>query len=130
MAWSGISAPWLTATKGRRPTSSKLRYCVPATAPLFVGAANAITPELAEFAILLFGERMPWTIKEMRVNFLDHGGRQAMHNHANSFISGVVYLTPTDPESQTVFIKSPGGHDFAFKNDRAGSKLNQYSADT
>ncbi|MGC3987693.1 MAG: putative 2OG-Fe(II) oxygenase [Pseudorhodoferax sp.] len=56
----------------------------------------------------------------MWVNVLDPGGRQAMHNHANSFISGVVYLTPTHPDARTVFMKSPGGHDFAFKNDHAG----------
>ena len=43
-----------------------------------------------------------------------------MHNHANSFISGVVYLTPTHPGSQTVFMKSPGGTDFLLKNDHAG----------
>ena len=55
----------------------------------------------------------------MWVNVLDTGGRQAMHNHANSFVSGVVYLTPTHPGSQTVFMKSPGGTDFMFKNDHA-----------
>jgi len=43
------------------------------------------------------------------VNVLDPGGRQAMHNHANSFISGVVYLTPTHPEARTVFMKALGG---------------------
>ena len=56
------------------------------------------------FGVHLFGERLPWGLKEMWVNVLDRGGRQAMHNHANSFISGVVYLTPTHPGSQTVFI--------------------------
>jgi uncharacterized protein (TIGR02466 family) len=101
----------------------------PADSPLFVEAANLITPKLSEFGTLLFGERMPWAIKEMWVNFLDHGGRQAMHNHANSFISGIIYLTSTHPDSQTVFMKSPGGHDFAFKNDHAGTRPNQYSAD-
>jgi hypothetical protein len=50
----------------------------------------------------------------MWVNVLDTGGRQAMHNHANSFVSGVVYLTPTHPDARTVFMKSPGGTDFAF----------------
>jgi len=59
---------------------------------------------------------------------LDTGGRQAMHNHANSFISGVVYLTPTDPSAQTVFMKSPGGTDFAFKNDHAGMTPGEFNA--
>ena len=61
----------------------------PGDSPLLVEAAAAITPRLAEFGLLLFGERLGWSLKEMWVNVLDTGGRQAMHNHANSFISGV-----------------------------------------
>ena len=52
-----------------------------------------------------------------------------MHNHANSFISGVVYLTPTDPSSQTVFMKSPGGSEFMFRNDHQQMTPGQFSAD-
>jgi uncharacterized protein (TIGR02466 family) len=98
------------------------------------GVANnasnqCITPHLAEFGQQMFGERLGWSLKEMWVNLLEPGGRQAMHNHANSFISGVVYLTPTHPDARTVFMKSPGGHDFAFKNDHAGVATTPYSAD-
>jgi uncharacterized protein (TIGR02466 family) len=116
---SNNSSPNLSHTEMLRPGDS----------PLFVEAAARVTPKLTEFGSLLFGEAMPWSIKEMWVNVLDEGGRQAMHNHANSFISGVVYLTPTHPESQTVFMKSPGGTDYAFKNDHAGTKPGPYSAD-
>jgi uncharacterized protein (TIGR02466 family) len=101
----------------------------PADSPLFVEAASLITPKLVEFGALMFGERLGWSIKEMWVNVLDSGGRQAMHNHANSFASGVVYLTPTHPDACTVFMKSPGGHEFAFKNDHAKAELGPYSAD-
>jgi uncharacterized protein (TIGR02466 family) len=101
----------------------------PTDSPLFVEAASLITPKLVEFGALMFGERLGWSIKEMWVNVLDSGGRQAMHNHANSFASGVVYLTPTHPDACTVFMKSPGGHDFAFKNDHANAQLGPYSAD-
>ena len=111
------------------PNLSHTEMLRPADSPLFTEAASLITPKLTEFGALLFGEHMPWAIKEMWVNVLDHDGRQAMHNHANSFISGVVYLTPTDPASQTVFMKSPGGHDFTFKNDHAGTMPGPYSAD-
>ena len=111
------------------PNLSHTEVLGPADSPLFVAAAGVITPKLADFGALLFGERMPWAIKEMWVNFLDQGGRQAMHNHANSFVSGVVYLTPTHPESQTVFMKAPGGSDFAFKNDHAGTSTGPYCAD-
>jgi hypothetical protein len=113
------SSPNLTHTANLKPSDS----------PLLVEAARLITPLLAEFGEVMFGERLGWAIKEMWVNVMDPGGRQAMHNHANSFISGVVYLTPTHPESCTVFMKSPGGVEFSFKNDHAGMKTGPYNAD-
>ena len=101
----------------------------PSDSPLLVDVATLVTPKLVDFGVHLFGERMGWSLKEMWVNVLDEGGRQAMHNHANSFISGVVYLTPTHPGSQTVFMKSPGGTDFAFKNDHARMTPGPFNAD-
>lgn len=101
----------------------------PSDSPLLVKAAESITPLLSEFGAALFGERLGWALKEMWVNVLERGGRQAMHNHANSFISGVVYLTHTHPDARTVFMKSPGGTDFAFKNDHAGVTTGAFNAD-
>jgi hypothetical protein len=101
----------------------------PGDSPLLVETASVVTPKLVEFGTLLFGEPIGWSIKEMWVNLLDTGGRQAMHNHANSFVSGVIYLTPTHPDARTVFMKSPGGSDFAFKNDHARVAPGPYSAD-
>ncbi len=101
----------------------------PGDSPLLVEAAARVTPKLADFGALLFGERIGWSLKEMWVNVLDRGGHQAMHNHANSFISGVVYLTPTHPASRTVFMKSPGGIDFSFKNDHAGVATGPFNAE-
>jgi len=101
----------------------------PGDSPLLVEAADLIAPRLIEFGTHIFGERLPWLLKELWVNVLDAGGRQAMHNHANSFISGVVYLTRMHPSSQTVFMKSPGGTDFMFRNDHKGVTPNEYCAD-
>ena len=101
----------------------------PGDSPLLVETAALITPKLIDFGALLFGERIGWSIKEMWVNVLDKGGRQAMHNHANSFVSGVIYLTPTHPEARTVFMKSPGGIDFAFRNDHNQMTPSAFSAD-
>lgn len=101
----------------------------PGDSRLLVEAAARVTPKLADFGALLFGERIGWSLKEMWVNVLDQGGYQAMHNHANSFISGVVYLTPTHPASRTVFMKSPGGIDFSFKNDHAGVATGPFNAE-
>jgi uncharacterized protein (TIGR02466 family) len=108
---------------------SHTRMLQPADSPLFVQAAALITPKVAEFGRLLFGEQLGWAIKEMWVNVLDTGGRQAMHNHANSFASGVVYLTETHDSARTVFMKSPGGHDFTLKNDHAGVETGPYNAE-
>jgi uncharacterized protein (TIGR02466 family) len=101
----------------------------PSDSPLLGEAAALIAPKLVDFGVQLFGERLRWGLKEMWVNVLDNGGRQAMHNHANSFISGVVYLTPTHPSSQTVFMKSPGGTEFMFRNDHKGMTPNEFCAD-
>jgi hypothetical protein len=101
----------------------------PGDSPLLVEVAALLNPLLPEFGALLFGERLGWSLKEMWVNVLDTGGRQTMHNHANSFISGVVYLTHTHADSRTVFMKSPGGTDFTFKNDHAGVQTGAYNAD-
>jgi Putative 2OG-Fe(II) oxygenase len=113
------SSPNLVHTAMLRPSDS----------PLLVEAAASITPLLSDFGALLFGERMGWSLKEMWVNVLDTGGRQAMHNHANSFISGVVYLTPTHPASQTVFMKSSGGTEFLFKHEHANITPTPFNAD-
>jgi len=111
------------------PNLSHTATLKPSDSPLLVHAARVLTPKLADFGVLLFGERLGWSLKEMWVNVLETGGRQAMHNHANSFISGVVYLTPTHDDARTVFMKSPGGTDFSFKNDHAKTTPNPYSAD-
>ena len=101
----------------------------PSDSPLLVEVAALVTPKLTEFGALIFGERMGWSVKEMWVNVLDTGGHQAMHNHANSFISAVVYLTPTHASSRTVFMKSPGGTDFSFKNDHSGMVTGPFNAE-
>ncbi len=111
------------------PNLSHTRMLKPSDSPLLVEAATRLTPRVAEFGSVLFGERLGWSLKEMWVNVLDTGGRQAMHNHANSFVSGVVYLTHSDPAARTVFMKSPGGTDFAFRNDHASTTPGPYSAD-
>jgi len=101
----------------------------PGDSPLLVDVAGLLTSRLSAFGALLFGEQMGWSLKEMWVNVLDAGGYQAMHNHANSFISGVIYLTPTHESARTVFMKSPGGTDFSFKNDHAGMVTGPYNAE-
>jgi uncharacterized protein (TIGR02466 family) len=125
----GHFAALATRDNNTSPRLAHTELLQPGDSPLFVEAARLITPKLVEFGAQLFGERLGWSLKEMWVNVLEHGGHQAMHNHANSFISGVVYLTPTHPGSQTVFMKSPGGADFMFRNDHKDTTPGQFSAD-
>ena len=97
--------------------------------PLLADAASRIMPLLVDFGVHLFGERLEWLLKEMWVNLLDTGGFQVMHNHANSFISGIAYLTPSHPEARTIFMKSAGGHDFTFKNHHPAVTVGLYPAE-
>ena len=95
---------------------------------LFRRAGALIRPHMAEFGSLLFGEKLVWIIKEIWVNKLAPGGAQALHNHANSFISGIVYLTEHHPASGTVFHKGLGGRDFSFVNQNERAQMGPFSA--
>jgi uncharacterized protein (TIGR02466 family) len=84
-------------------------------------------PHLVSFGEVLFAEKLSWMIKEAWVNVLETGGSQFMHTHANSFVSGIVYLTQPDASSNTVFRKPSGSAEYIFKND---VPLDHYSSDT
>lgn len=101
----------------------------PGDSALFIEAAGLITPKIVDMGALMFGERLGWSIKEMWVNVLEPGGQQGMHNHANSFISGIVYLTPTHPGSQTVFMKSSGATEFVFRHEHEKINPTPFNAD-
>ncbi len=64
---------------------------------LFGEIAALAVPKLVDFGLLLFGEKLRWTVKEMWTNVLETGGSQTLHAHANSFASGILYLTPSHP---------------------------------
>ena len=84
---------------------------------------------LRDFGFLLFGENLCWHIKEMWMNMLSNGGHQSMHTHANSFISGVVYLTDSHESSKTVFHNTMGTRAYVFSNNHAESAITPYNAD-
>lgn len=95
---------------------------------LFARLGGLVLPKVAEFGEVLFGEQLRWQIKEIWVNVLELGGRQAIHTHANSFISGVVYLTPAHPSANLVFHKAIGGSDFIFNNNNPNAAINAFNA--
>lgn len=112
------------------PRSQKLRHTEvvePEDNTFFQQVNEAINPHLVNFGEVMFGERLSWRVKEMWCNVLESGGAQAMHTHANSFISGVLYLTESDPSARTVFHKGFGGRDFIFSNENKAAALGPFS---
>jgi len=99
----------------------------PRSKEAFVEASALVEPKLVEFGALLFGENLSWSIKEIWVNLLETSGSQSIHNHANSFVSGVLYLTPSHPSANIVFHKSLGGADFAFRNQNKNTRFGPYN---
>ena len=85
-------------------------------------------PHLQAFGRLIFGESLRWLVKEIWVNVLQSGGSQTLHNHANCFASGVLYLSPTDSSACTVFTRSLGGTEFTFRNTHRGSESGPFCA--
>ncbi len=96
---------------------------------LFARVVENLTPSLVRLGRLMFGQDLRWNVKEAWLNVLQPGGSQYMHSHANSFASGVIYLTPQHESSRTVFLRSMGGGSFVFKNEGEGVEMNPYNAD-
>lgn len=51
------------------PNLSHTQVLRPADSPLFVEAAVAITPKLADFGLLMMGERLGWSVKVVMGEF-------------------------------------------------------------
>lgn len=101
----------------------------PATNQTYADVCTQTEPYLRDFGFLLFGENLSWTVKEMWMNRLKTGGHQTMHTHANSFVSGILYLTDPHPSTHTIFHKPMGGKDFIFSNSHAESAITPYNAE-
>jgi len=101
----------------------------PTSDPLYHSIAEQAREHLRDFGFLLFGENLDWTIKDIWTNVLSAGGHQSLHSHANSFISGVIYLTDIHPSAHTVFHNSMGGRHFVFSNTHEASAVTPYNGD-
>lgn len=93
----------------------------------FARLGTLVMPHVTAFGEVLFGEALAWQIKEIWVNVLEPGGRQAIHTHANSFISGVVYLTDAHPSANIIFHKALGGAGFIFGNSNPNARVNAFN---
>jgi Putative 2OG-Fe(II) oxygenase len=99
----------------------------PATDVLCSEVCALITPKLSDFGTHLFGEPLPWVVKEMWVNVMKAGGCQPTHNHTNSFVSGVVYLTGVHPSASLVFHKGGKGRDFTFTHKSGNTQYGPFN---
>lgn len=86
-----------------------------------------LKPHLVAFGDVLFASELKWGVKEIWMNVLKPGGSQFMHTHANSFVSGIFYVTTPEPGATTAFRKPSGGSEFIFRND---VPRGHFSADT
>jgi len=95
---------------------------------LYREVTRVAAPKLVDFGVLLFGDRLRWSIKEMWTNVLETGGSQSMHAHANSFVSGIVYLGPSHPSANTVFVRNPGASEFTFRHNTRTAQMGPFNA--
>ena len=114
-------------TNSRSNNLSHTRIVEPEAEPHYQALMAAATPHMKAFGHMLFGEMLDWQVKEIWTNILETGGFQGIHTHANSFISGVIYLTPCHPSANTVFHRDIGGREFIFSNQNERATSTQYN---
>ncbi|MGI4793675.1 MAG: putative 2OG-Fe(II) oxygenase [Janthinobacterium lividum] len=128
---AALTAEILDVRLRRNSNSAQLSHTEiirPDASPLYRRVAEVAVGKVAEFGTLLFGDRLGWLVKEMWTNVLEHGGGQSMHGHANSFVSGILYLTPSHPSAHTVFVRNPGGTDFTFRHNSRTAQIGPFNA--
>lgn len=94
----------------------------------FMAVVKRVSPKLREYGAALMGEPLAWGIKEIWINRMEPGGAQKMHNHANSFISGVIYLTEAHDSAATVFHRAFGVNGFQMVNENERCKIGPFNA--
>lgn len=121
--------PLADSANSRHTGLSHTTILQPQDDALLAGLVAQVTPQIESFGELLFGERLVWTVKEAWLNRLETGGQQGLHNHANSLVSAVLYLTPVHESAATVFVKAMGHAGYVFSNAHAGAATNPFNAD-
>lgn len=94
----------------------------------YMAVLSHVGPKIAAYGETLMGERLNWGVKEIWINRMETGGAQKMHNHANSFISGVVYLTEHHPSAATAFYRQVGMPGFHLANENERCKISAFNS--
>lgn len=94
----------------------------------YTAALDHILPQIREYGKSLMGESLAWAVKEIWINRMEPGGAQKIHNHANSFVSGVIYLTSTGDRASTVFHRSQAADTFKLNNENRNCEIGPFNA--
>jgi uncharacterized protein (TIGR02466 family) len=127
-----LANEYLTAATLENSTSGDLfhtRMLKPNESESIVQLIDLVIPKVTELGVHILGEELTWSVKDLWVNVMRHGARQAIHNHANSLISGIVYLTDSHPSASTKFTRALGGNMFVLNHRHAGSQVGPFNAD-
>lgn len=100
----------------------------PRSSDAYLAVYKQVAPKLVAFGEALLGEQMNWAVKEIWINRMETGGAQKMHNHANSFVSGVIYLTPIHASAATVFHRFVGSTGFMLENQNERCKMTSFNS--
>lgn len=131
------SAKALMTTFGERAIARNSHHAGLAHSPIlkpsensaFAKIADMIAPHLTSFGAHLFGEELNWHVTGFWINKMANGSSQAMHVHANSFISGTLYLTDSHPSANILFQRPSTSAGFVFSNFNKESDVGPYNAD-
>ena len=100
----------------------------PRASKTYMDVMGMIGPKVAEFGEILMGEQLNWGVKEIWINRMEQGGSQKLHNHANSFISGIIYLSDSHEGSLTMFHRPAQTNSFVMTNENRNTKMTQFTA--
>ena len=100
----------------------------PRSSENFMNVLKHVSPKLREYGEVMMGEPLDWGVKEIWINKMETGGAQKQHNHANSFISGIIYLTATTGPTATVFHRNLGVPSFQMVNQNERCKMGPFNA--
>lgn len=90
----------------------------------------ALLPQVEIFACMLLGQKLKWSINGMWGNLGISGASQIRHNHANSIVSGIIYLTEEDQSGTTRFHRPQCDLSFSLENSNDDVTRNVFNAST
>lgn len=107
------------AARGANVRSTLLTHtpaAPPKTHDNYISVLKLLGPRIQSYGETLLGEQLNWAVKEIWINRMETGGSQQLHNHANSFVSGIIYLTGSHQSAATVFHRQVGQTSFQMSN--------------